>query len=97
MRKPGKEAVASAADALSGHRIHRIELDRLHPRNANRFAVCGDSTAVRVFDVEDNSRFIQRYDLYSRVLSYSHTIDQYILYRVTHHVVSNLPLTLVAF
>jgi len=62
MRKPGKEAVAFAADALSGHRIHRIELDRHHPKNANRFAVCGDSTAVRVFDVEDNSRFIQRYE-----------------------------------
>ena len=60
MRKPGKETVASSADALSGHRITRIELDLLHQKHPNRLAVCGDSTAVRVFDLEDNSRFIQR-------------------------------------
>lgn len=64
MRKPASEAVASATEALSGHRIHRIELDRLHQKQSpnRRLAVCGDSTVVRVLDVKDNSRFIQRYE-----------------------------------
>ena len=58
VRKGGKGTVASAESALSGHRIHRIEVEQ-HKRS--RFAVCGDSTAVRAFDVEDNSRFVKRY------------------------------------
>ena len=60
VRKRTKEPVASV---LRGHRIHRIVVHRRLQKTPVRFAVCGDSTAVRVFDVEDNSRFIQRYRL----------------------------------
>ena len=63
IRKRTKEPVASVSSALSGHRVHRIVVHRRLQKTPVRFAVCGDSTAVRVFDVEDNSRFIQRYRL----------------------------------
>ena len=64
VRKRTKEPVASVSSALSGHRVHRIVMENLgYQKTPIRFAVCGDSTAVHVFDVEDNSRFIQRYRL----------------------------------
>merc|ERR1712117_507725 len=62
VRKRAKEPVASVSRPLSGHRIHRIVVNLRHQKTPVRFAVCRDSTAVRVFDVEDNSKFIQRYE-----------------------------------